>query len=637
MQVDTNGVVVTWKVNEQNQLTQAGTTSYAWDADGNLASRTTPGGTTSFTWDAENRLTQVAGAAGNGAYSYDAFGKTASQTVGGLTSSFVHDVNAATSAAATVLGAAGLLAARYDEAAGLAAAVNAAGIASSYHFDGVGNTARVTDSSGTPTNAYSYDANGNVTSSSGPATNPFTTGGSDGTSSAGGGLLGGNTVPYDPIAGKWATKNDSGYSGGANLYTKWNNDPVKPAGPPKTLSDYATTVATKVFKATLKFAAQSPKETGVPALGTMAGGTFSSISGIHQVYDSSERHDTLGVIEGLGNTALGDLEILSAVVPPLVVPVKIAKVVAVVGKTACNLYVANLAPNRDPNWFKPVAHNYWYYYNRNHANDPVPPDQRLLERTPGKVQVFPGDPNEKDATPGAGSRHYVRAGTRIFYNVYFENVPTASAPAQEVFLTDLLDPGLDAASLQLVDAGWADTTLVAPAGVTAWSDRTAIADWRAGNMKPWWVDLAVTASPAGNLAWTFRTLDPETGDLPADALAGFLPANDSTGRGKGWVSFSVKTKAPLAPGTRIENSASIVFDTNAPMRTNTVFHTIGLPGDANDDGFVNPADVFYLVNFFYSNGPAPVGVADVNADDRVDALDLFYLVNYLYAGGPAPR
>ncbi|HPA53214.1 MAG TPA: dockerin type I domain-containing protein, partial [Thermoanaerobaculia bacterium] len=64
---------------------------------------------------------------------------------------------------------------------------------------------------------------------------------------------------------------------------------------------------------------------------------------------------------------------------------------------------------------------------------------------------------------------------------------------------------------------------------------------------------------------------------------------------------------------------------------------IGLPGDANDDGVVNPADVFYLVAFLYSGGPAPLGVADANFDERVDALDLFYLINFLYAGGPEPQ
>jgi YD repeat-containing protein len=638
VQIDTNGVVVTWTVNGQNQVTQAGTTAYTWDADGNLATRTMPSGTTNFTWDSENRLTQVAGAAETAAYAYNAFGQLASQTVGGVTSSFVHDVTSATSAAATVLGAAGQLAARYDEAAGLAAAVDAAGIASSYHFDGVGNTARVTGPSGAATNAYSYDANGNVTSSTGPATNPFTTGGSDGTSSAGGGLLAGNTVPYDPLTGRWATKNDSGYSGGANLYTKWNNDPAKPAGPPITLSSYVVGGAKVVKMIGLQVAGRMPKKTGFPTAGTLVGGVTNSITGIVQVYNASEKNDTLGVIEGLGNSALANLNILSTAVPPLVVPVKIANVIATVGKNACNLYVRNLAPNSDPYWFQPVARNKYFYLQRNIARAGITPaDLELLERTPSSDQVFPLDPNEKAATPGSGPRHLVRAGTRLYYAVSFENVATASAPAQEVFVTDSLDSGLDLATLELVDAGWGATTVAAPKAALAFHARTAITDYRPGDLRPWWVDLDVRESAPGRLAFTFRTLDPATGGLPADALAGFLPPEDGSGRGKGSVLFSVRTKSSLAPGTRIVNSATIVFDTEAPITTNEVFHTIGLPGDVNDDGVVNPADVFYLVNTFYSAGPAPLGIADANFDGKVDALDLFYLINYLYAGGPAPQ
>jgi len=60
------------------------------------------------------------------------------------------------------------------------------------------------------------------------------------------------------------------------------------------------------------------------------------------------------------------------------------------------------------------------------------------------------------------------------------------------------------------------------------------------------------------------------------------------------------------------------------------------PGDANGDDVVNVDDVFYLINYLYSNGPAPTGKGDANGDKKVDVADVFYLVNYLYGGGPAP-
>lgn len=60
-------------------------------------------------------------------------------------------------------------------------------------------------------------------------------------------------------------------------------------------------------------------------------------------------------------------------------------------------------------------------------------------------------------------------------------------------------------------------------------------------------------------------------------------------------------------------------------------------GDANGDGSVTVADVFFIINYLFVNGPPPVGPADVNGDGIVSAADIFYLINYLFGGGPAPR
>ena len=65
-----------------------------------------------------------------------------------------------------------------------------------------------------------------------------------------------------------------------------------------------------------------------------------------------------------------------------------------------------------------------------------------------------------------------------------------------------------------------------------------------------------------------------TGGLPADPLAGFLPPNNASNQGTGYVTFSVKPKTGLANGTTITNQASIVFDVNVPIGTNSVTNTI---------------------------------------------------------------
>jgi len=60
------------------------------------------------------------------------------------------------------------------------------------------------------------------------------------------------------------------------------------------------------------------------------------------------------------------------------------------------------------------------------------------------------------------------------------------------------------------------------------------------------------------------------------------------------------------------------------------------PGDANGDGQVTVGDVFYLINYLFAGGPAPIGSGDANGDGSVTVGDVFYLINYLFAGGPAP-
>ncbi len=60
-------------------------------------------------------------------------------------------------------------------------------------------------------------------------------------------------------------------------------------------------------------------------------------------------------------------------------------------------------------------------------------------------------------------------------------------------------------------------------------------------------------------------------------------------------------------------------------------------GDANGDGIVNVADVFYLINYLFAAGPVPLGRGNVNGGDgTITVADVFYLINYLFAGGTAP-
>jgi hypothetical protein len=64
--------------------------------------------------------------------------------------------------------------------------------------------------------------------------------------------------------------------------------------------------------------------------------------------------------------------------------------------------------------------------------------------------------------------------------------------------------------------------------------------------------------------------------------------------------------------------------------------------DPNNDGTIDPADIFYLINYLFLGGPAPHGPGgvlsgDANGDGVVDPADIFYLINYLFLGGQKPN
>jgi hypothetical protein len=61
-------------------------------------------------------------------------------------------------------------------------------------------------------------------------------------------------------------------------------------------------------------------------------------------------------------------------------------------------------------------------------------------------------------------------------------------------------------------------------------------------------------------------------------------------------------------------------------------------GDVNGDGNIDPADLTFLINFVFLQGPIPdpIEFADVDCDGKINLLDVVYMVRYLFRGGPAP-
>jgi uncharacterized repeat protein (TIGR01451 family) len=169
----------------------------------------------------------------------------------------------------------------------------------------------------------------------------------------------------------------------------------------------------------------------------------------------------------------------------------------------------------------------------------------------------------------------VKPGDVIGYTIYFENDPEfATAPAQEVFVTDHLSPALDWSTFELTEVVWGDHSMTIAPGTANASFKEVVGDWRPEENKGWWVEGSIGVDAGGTLLASFRTLDPDTEDLPLDPFAGFLPVNDDTGRGEGHISFTIRVREDASTPQLLENCASIVFDTNAPLVTDTVWNTI---------------------------------------------------------------
>jgi len=136
------------------------------------------------------------------------------------------------------------------------------------------------------------------------------------------------------------------------------------------------------------------------------------------------------------------------------------------------------------------------------------------------------DPNQKSGPNGFGTDNYIARSERMEYMIECENAPDAAAPAYKIVIVDSLAPEYD---------------------------ETSVVFGRTSH--------AYTATQTGRLLkWEITGID--------------LPANKVPTEGESWVTYSVLPKLGLASGTKLGNRASITFDANAPIVTNTYVNTL---------------------------------------------------------------
>ncbi len=161
------------------------------------------------------------------------------------------------------------------------------------------------------------------------------------------------------------------------------------------------------------------------------------------------------------------------------------------------------------------------------------------------------DPNMKEVSP---INTIAPDEDWLTYTIHFQNM--GNAPAIHIYVMDTLDSNLDESSIQILGSSHRMLTEI----------KGKFARFNFPN-----INLIDSA-----------TNEPES---------------------KGWLQYKIKKKNNLALGTQIKNTASIYFDFNAPVVTNTVTNTVAEPSAVSYIGhptsdirlFPNPTnDVVYI-------------------------------------------
>jgi hypothetical protein len=206
------------------------------------------------------------------------------------------------------------------------------------------------------------------------------------------------------------------------------------------------------------------------------------------------------------------------------------------------------------------------------------------------------DPNEKVGPRGFTADRYISKDGNLNYTIFFENKKTAEASALEVFVKDTLDiTKFDFKTFSFSSVSFGETT----AKVQEYAKEFKIL-----------VDLypkkniivqvhGALDTIKGIVSWDFHSLDRISLELTEDPDLGFLPPNVTGPEGEGNVTYSCKLKSTVVHDDVISNRASIVFDFNAPILTNTFTNRIDdrLPASTIDPIYPIQYDSIFYVSW----------------------------------------
>ena len=224
-------------LDDANRLTEDDGFCYAYDLNGNLASKTAKlagvcsGAVTGFTWDAQDQLTCIDFPGGGFAeYKYDALGRRIQKDAGGVVTKYLYDGEDI----ALEFDGADALQARYShgDRRDQPLVMERGGQSYFYHSDHLGSVRKVTDSAGAVVNSYDYDAYGTFENRAEAVANPYAFTGREYDPESG--LYYYRARYYDATTGRFISEDPAHFTGAdPNLYRYVVNNPVNfqdPAG-----------------------------------------------------------------------------------------------------------------------------------------------------------------------------------------------------------------------------------------------------------------------------------------------------------------------------------------------------------------------------------------------------------------------
>jgi len=600
-----NGVTTAYHSNDLNQYLRVGSFDRTYDEDGNLIADDAGGPDgTAFTYDDESRLLSWVDGVLSVGYEYDALGNRIAKVEGGVRTEYLIDPLGLTNVVAEYDSAGNLIARYVHGGFGLVSRHDPGGVAAFYDFDAIGSTVAITDASGAIANRYSYLPFGESLAITEAIVNPFEYVGQFGVQRDGNGLDYMRARYYSSGDGRFIHEDPIGVAGGLNLHQYVGNQPtsfVDPSG-----------LVIQVFGVVVAGGAVGALNAAIFLTSglAVAGGIILLIDTIP---DAEPIEDTDIDVEpdGLPWIDLPELPVPRPVPrpSPARIPLPWPNRPVLPGRPGQNgttkpeglLPYCNIVDCDDPDFGFPVPDS----------------DETLDDDHTFQVRSF--DPNDIVGPTGFGPEQYLPADSSLFYTIRFENLATATAPAQTVVVTQTLDADLDLATFEFLSFGIGASIVTLPTERSSFLLRYDLRPDR--NLL---LDVGGELNlETGVITWTFTSLDPATFELP-DALGdiGFLPPNADPPGGEGFVTYFVRPKSGAPSGTRIDAEASIVFDVNAPIATPAIFHTLdaGLPQSSVDPLPDVTATEDFVVSWSGGDEAGGAGIATydvyVSIDDR---------------------